>query len=111
MNGGFYEWRGTDLLLFCHLQPQASRDEFVGVVAAPPRGERLKIRIKAPPVEGRANERLIAFLAHEFGVARRSVRIDSGAGARQKTVLIESPASLPAQLAIAPSIAPLPTTL
>lgn len=109
--GCFYEWRGADLLLFCHLQPQASCDEFVGSVASDQYGTRLKIRIKAPPVDGKANERLIAFLAQQFGVARRAVRIDSGAGARQKTVLIERPATLPAQLAIAPSIAPLPPTL
>ncbi len=110
-SGCFYEWRGADLLLFCHLQPQASRDEFAGIVASDAYGERLKIRIKAPPVDGKANERLVAFLAREFAVTRRAVRIDSGAGARQKTVLIERPASLPAQLAITPSIAPLSTTL
>lgn len=102
----FYEWRGADLLLFCHLQPQASRDEFVGAVAATPR-ERLKIRIKAPAVEGRANERLVAFLAQQFGVARQAVRIDSGAAARRKTVTIERPGTLPPQL----SIAPPPSTL
>lgn len=107
----FYQWRGADLLLFCHLQPQAPRDEFVGAVPAAPSGERLKIRIKAPPVEGKANERLVAFLATEFGVTRRAVHIESGTTARLKTVLIERPATLPAHLSITPSIAPLPTTL
>jgi uncharacterized protein (TIGR00251 family) len=106
----WHEWRGADLLLYCHLQPQANRDEFVGVVQDP-HGPRLKIRIKAPPLEGRANARLIAFLATEFGVAQRAVHIESGATGRQKTVLIERPAALPRHPALVPSIAQPPATL
>jgi len=112
----YYAWRGADLLLFCHLQPQASRNEFAGaVVGALPRttapgdrhGARLKIRIAAPPVDGKANAQLIAFLASEFGVAKRAVSIIAGELGRQKSVLIEQPQRLPAAL----SIAPPPTTL
>lgn len=98
----YYQWRGTDLLLFCHLQPQASRAEFAGQ-----HGERLKIRITAPPVDGKANAHLIAFLAREFGVAKQAVQIVSGTTGRQKTVVIEQPQTLPTAL----SIAPPPTTL
>lgn len=108
---GYYEWRGADLLLFCHSQPQASRDEFAGAVASDRHGERLKIRIMAPAVDGKANIRLIAFLARQFGVAKQAVRITAGDSARQKTVLIERPTVLPEILAITPSIAPFPTTL
>jgi uncharacterized protein (TIGR00251 family) len=107
----YYCWRGADLLLYCQLQPQASRDEFVGVVRSDPHGERLKIRIKAPPLEGRANARLVAFLAGQFGVAQRAVHIESGASGRHKTVLIERPTALPASAALIPSIAPSPATL
>jgi uncharacterized protein (TIGR00251 family) len=109
---GYYSWRGADLLLYCHLQPQAVRDEFVGVVSsAGPHGERLKIRIKAPPLDGRANARLIAFLAQQFGVTQRAVQIESGASGRQKTVLIERPAALPQGPALTPPIAPPQATL
>jgi uncharacterized protein (TIGR00251 family) len=68
-DGTFYRWQNGDLLLFCHLQPQASRDEFAGTIAgsADIHVERLKIRITAPPVDGRANIQLIAFLAKQFG--------------------------------------------
>lgn len=97
----YYSWRGADLLLHCQLQPQASRDEFVDVVSSDAYGERLKIRVQAPPVEGKANDRLVAFLAGQFGVPRRAVRIERGASARQKTVLIERPATLPPALSIA----------
>jgi uncharacterized protein (TIGR00251 family) len=107
----YYCWRGPDLLLYCQLQPQAVRDEFVGVVCSDPHGERLKIRIKAPPLDGRANARLIAFLARQFGVVQRAVHIESGAAGRLKTVLIERPGSLPVDPALAPSIAPSPATL
>ncbi|NLB99832.1 MAG: YggU family protein, partial [Pseudomonas formosensis] len=60
---GFYQWRGADLLLDCHLQPGARSIGFAGQ-----HGERLKIRISAPPVDGKANEMLLAFLAKEFDV-------------------------------------------
>jgi uncharacterized protein len=114
----YYAWRGADLLLFCQLQPQASRNEFAVALSADLSGGdrpgmRLKIRIKAPPVDGKANAQLIAFLASEFGVAKRAVRIISGELGRQKSVLIEQPRRLPEALTIAPitpSIAPPPPT-
>lgn len=98
----FYRWQNGDLLLFCQLQPQASRDEFAGTLIADTVGERLKIRITAPPIDGRANTHLIAFLAKQFGVAKRAVTIASGDSSRQKTVHIAQPAKLPAALSIAP---------
>ncbi len=54
----YYRWDGEDLILDCHLQPKASSDEFAGL-----HGDRLKIRLTAPPVEGKANAHLMAFLA------------------------------------------------
>lgn len=92
---GFYRWQGDALLLSCHLQPKASADEFVGV-----HGDRLKIRITAPPVDGKANAHLVAFLAKSFGVTRQAVTIERGDTGRQKTVRIAKPASLPVALGI-----------
>lgn len=93
----FYRWQDGALTLFCHLQPKASCDEFAGQ-----HGDRLKIRITAPPVDGKANAHLIAFLATQFGVAKQAVSIVSGDSGRQKTVRIENPKQLPAALSIAP---------
>lgn len=93
---GFYQWRGADLLLDCHLQPGARSIGFAGQ-----HGERLKIRISAPPVDGKANEMLLAFLAEEFDVGRRQVSLLSGQQSRQKRVLIEAPGRLPEELGIA----------
>jgi hypothetical protein len=52
--------------------------------------------VGAPPVDGKANAELLAFLARAFGVPRRRVRLISGATGRDKTVAIEAPATLPA---------------
>ncbi len=93
---GFYQWRGADLLLDCHLQPGARSIGFAGQ-----HGERLKIRISAPPVDGKANEMLLAFLAKEFDVGRRQVSLLSGQQSRQKRVLIEAPGRLPEELGLA----------
>jgi len=52
-------------------------------------GERVHIRIKARPVDGKANKRLIAYLADEFSASKTKVRIFSGLHNRDKTVSIE----------------------
>ncbi len=48
--------------------------------------EIIKINISAPPVKGRANQELIKFLAREFEISRKNVKIISGAGERLKLV-------------------------
>jgi len=52
-------------------------------------GEALKIKIQAPPVEGRANEALIEFLAEALEVPRRTVTLVRGDTSRHKTVRID----------------------
>ena len=66
------------------LQPRASRNEVAGVL-----GGALRIRLHAPPVDGAANEALVAFLAEQLSVPRRTVRIVSGATSRTKTIEID----------------------
>jgi uncharacterized protein (TIGR00251 family) len=65
------------------IQPRASKNSMVRLEDGT-----LKIRLTAPPVDGAANEALVAFLAHTFGVARSQVEILSGHTARQKVVRI-----------------------
>lgn len=97
----FYRWQGEDLLLYCQLQPKASNDAFAGLIDGHPL-QRLKIRISAPPIDGRANEQLQHFLAQQFGVARSLVVIEQGDSSRLKTVRIRAPSMLPAGLGIEP---------
>jgi uncharacterized protein (TIGR00251 family) len=61
--------------------PRASRNEIVGM-----HGDALKVRLIAPPVEGKANEALIAFLAQWLGIRKSQVEIVAGATSRQKIV-------------------------
>jgi uncharacterized protein len=86
----YFRWDGDDLILDCHLQPKASCDEFAGL-----HGERLKIRLRAPPVDGKANALLQAFLGTAFGVAKSQVELVSGELNRQKRVRIRQPKQLP----------------
>jgi uncharacterized protein len=52
-------------------------------------GERLKIKVKAPAVEGKANAELLRFLAEKLGVRANQLRIVRGETARQKIISIE----------------------
>ena len=57
--------------------------------------DRLKIRLKAPPVDGKANSQLVAFLSKAFAVPKKSVQIESGELSRQKRVRIAEPKQIP----------------
>jgi len=70
---GHYRWDGEDLLLNVRAQPRSSRDELGEVV-----GDQIKVRITAPPVDGKANAHLTAFLAKVFGVAKSQVDLVAG---------------------------------
>ena len=61
--------------------PRASRDEIVGWL-----GDRLKVKIAAPPTDGRANDALEAFLAARLGLPRRGARVAAGHTSTSKIV-------------------------
>lgn len=71
------------VLVSVRLQPGAARTELAGV-----QGDELKLRVAAPPVEGRANEAARALLAQLVGVPKSSVNLVRGATARSKRFLI-----------------------
>lgn len=70
---------GVRLLL--HVQPGAATTACAGR-----HGDAIKVRLAAPPVDGRANEALLDFLAERLGVPRRAVVLRQGASARRKVV-------------------------
>ncbi|MCC6140117.1 MAG: YggU family protein [Nitrospira sp.] len=72
-------------ILTIQVQPKASRSECVGL-----HGDALKIRIAAPPVDGKANEAVLAFLAQRLAVPPSTLAIHSGAGGRRKRVLCQT---------------------
>ena len=65
------------------VQPGASKNEIVGV-----QQDALKIRISAPPLEGKANRALVQFLAEQLAVKRSQVEILNGHATRRKTIHI-----------------------
>jgi uncharacterized protein (TIGR00251 family) len=89
-SGDWYRWDGEDLLLCLRVQPRAKRDEL-----AEPQAEQLKVRITAPPVEGKANAHLRRFLAEVFGVPASRVELLAGEQARVKRLRIRAPTRLP----------------
>lgn len=74
---------GDGVVLSLHIQPGAKRTETAG-----PHGDALKIRLAAPPVDGKANDALIAFLAKALGVPKSRVELVSGQASRAKRVRV-----------------------
>lgn len=66
------------------VQPRASRAAIDGL-----HGDALKLRVSAPPVEGAANEAVVALLADALDVPRRAVRIVAGESSRSKVVEVD----------------------
>ena len=89
----WFRRNGEVLTLTLHVQPGAKRSEIAGL-----HGEALKIRLAAPPVEGRANEALLKFIAELFGVPARQVELKQGAQSRHKVVAISGSAVDPERL-------------
>ena len=77
-------------LLAIHVQPGAKTTEVAGL-----HGEDLKIRIAAPPVEGRANALLEEFIARTLGIPKRCVSVVKGVASRRKTVQVIAPQANP----------------
>ncbi|MBK8478540.1 MAG: DUF167 domain-containing protein [Opitutaceae bacterium] len=71
-------------ILEVKVSPNAPRSEIIGWL-----GEALKVRIKAPPVEGRANAALCELLAQKLALPRRAVTVITGETASRKRVRIE----------------------
>ncbi len=71
------------MVLSLHCQPGAKVSRVVGL-----HDERLKLQLNAPPLENRANEALVAWLATRLGLPRKQIEILSGQTSRQKRVLV-----------------------
>jgi len=66
-----------------HVQPGASRTGLAGT-----HGDALKVRVAAPPADGRANRELIEYLAEFLGVARGNLTLLKGENGRRKTIVV-----------------------
>jgi len=73
----------TGLSFKVHVQPGASRNQVLGL-----HGDALKLKLTAPPVEGKANKACIEILSEALGVPKTSIEIISGHSSRQKNIRI-----------------------
>ena len=73
--------------------PGASRTEVVGL-----QGDRLKLRVAAPPEKGAANKKVLELLAKTLGLPKKAVRLTGGAQSREKVVAIQTSPGLAARL-------------
>lgn len=73
------------LLLRLHVQPRAAHNQVAGL-----QGEALKLRLTSPPVDGKANKAVIAFLARLLDLPKSCLTLRSGLQSRTKTVRIEN---------------------
>jgi uncharacterized protein len=69
------------ITLTLHIQPGAKKTEFAGL-----HGDALKIRLAAPPVDGKANDALVKFVAETLGLPKSAVTLKSGQTSRRKVL-------------------------
>ena len=86
----FYQWQDNDLLLKLHVQTRAKENNVTGL-----HDDRLKLKVNAPPVDNKANQQLIAYIAKEFCVKQSEVSLINGQKHRDKQILIKQPDQLP----------------
>ena len=79
----WYQVKNNNLFFKVHVQPKAKKNAVIGT-----HGDALKIAIKAPPLEGKANKALVEFLAKLLGKKRNEISIESGMKSRDKIICI-----------------------
>jgi uncharacterized protein (TIGR00251 family) len=79
------DWEVKDSILKVYLQPRSSRDEIIG-----PYRDGIKVKVTAPPAEGKANEALLQLLAKELNVTPSRIEIIKGHHSREKTLRISN---------------------
>ncbi len=84
----YYQEKPDGLVVHVRVQPRASRNQLDGVV-----GDRLRLRLTAPPVEGEANKACAMFLASVFSVPKSHVTLVAGEKAREKSLHVQGHAA------------------
>jgi uncharacterized protein (TIGR00251 family) len=85
-----YRWVDDTLMLSVAVQPRASHNTLVGI-----HGQHVKVRLTAPPIEGKANQALIKQLSQWFKVPVSRISIAQGETSKRKIVHIKQPKILP----------------
>jgi uncharacterized protein (TIGR00251 family) len=94
------EWikaRGENILISVRVQPGASKDVITGI-----REGFLLIKLCSPPVDGRANDSLIRFVANRLNISRSSIQIIHGIKNRKKLLEVAGLSIADAEKALTP---------
>lgn len=83
MNQTWITQSNNCVMITVHAVPRAAQDAIQGL-----HGDALKIRLHAPPVEGKANEALISFLSRTLNIPARDITLKNGFGQRRKVIVI-----------------------
>lgn len=87
------------LRLAVRVTPRAANSAVSGIVTDAAGREHLIVRLQAPPADGKANALLTRLLAKRWGIARGTLHLVQGAGAREKLVFVAGePAALKARI-------------
>ena len=79
----WYRYSDGNLILTLYIQPGAKQSEIVGL-----HGDALKLKLASPPIDGKANKALLQFIAAQFDLPTRQVKLIRGEKSRHKTVEI-----------------------
>ncbi|WP_200763415.1 DUF167 domain-containing protein [Nitrosophilus alvini] len=80
----WYEIIGDEILFYIKAQPNSSRNEFAGIY-----DDSLKVKIKAPAVEGAANKELVKFLSKSFKIPKSSIEFLGGETSKRKKIKMQ----------------------
>lgn len=83
MNQTWINQSGNGVIITVHVVPRAAKDAVQGL-----HGDALKIRLHAPPADGKANEALISFLSEKLNIPKSNIALKSGANQRRKLIMI-----------------------
>jgi len=84
-NKTYFYWRDNDLFLEVYVQPNASKNKIIGM-----HGDKLKISVKTPPIDSKANIELVNFLAQILGIPKKQIFVAKGLTARNKLIAIKN---------------------
>jgi hypothetical protein len=87
MSGGMLRAVAGGVSLAVRVQPGAKKTAIIGIYGEGSDAQ-LKIAVQAPPIDGRANEALVAFLAETFGIHKSAVELINGEISRSKVFLL-----------------------
>lgn len=78
------------MIINLHITPNSSKNQIIGWIEDTNQKKTLKIKILAPPEDGKANTELIKFLSKQWGIPKSAMKIVSGLTSRQKSLRINN---------------------